>query len=99
MVLLREINCIVHSESDPTIEDSEERLPNEIDNEESEDSDFELDSNESESDGESSEVENDSKAATSNKENEPIIEPNKGQNKSESRSTISANFVKFKSEY
>ena len=28
-------------ESDPTIEDAEERLPNEIDNDESEDSDFE----------------------------------------------------------
>ena len=45
-------------ESDPTIEDAEERLPNEIDNDESEDSDFEFDSSESESDGdgESSEV-------------------------------------------
>ena len=40
-------------ESDPTIEDAVERLPNEIDNDESEDSDFELDSSESESDGES----------------------------------------------
>ena len=29
--------------SDPTREDAEERLPNEIDNDESEDSDFELD--------------------------------------------------------
>ena len=38
-------------ESDPTIEDAEERLPNEIDNNESEDSDFELDSSEGESDG------------------------------------------------
>ena len=64
-------------ESDPTIEDAEERLPNEIDNDESEDSDFELDSSEGESDGdgESSEEENDSEAATSKKENEPIIDP------------------------
>jgi hypothetical protein len=60
----------VHSESDPTIGDAEERLPNEIDNDESEESDFELDSNESESDGESSEVENDSEAATSKKTNQ-----------------------------
>jgi len=56
-----------------------ERLPNEIDNDESEDSDFELDSSESESDGESSEEENDSEAATSNKENEPIIDPKKAK--------------------
>ena len=64
-------------ESDPTLEDAEERLPNEIDNDESEDSDFELDSSEGESDGdgESSEEENDSEAATSKKENEPIIDP------------------------
>jgi hypothetical protein len=75
-------------ESYPTIEDAEERLPNEIDNDESEDSDFEFDSSESESDGdgessesdgESSEEENDSEAATSNKENEPIIDPKKAK--------------------
>jgi len=66
-------------EYDPTIEDAEERLPNEIDNDESEYSDFELDSSESESDGESSEEENDSEAATSNKENEPIIDPKKAK--------------------
>jgi hypothetical protein len=58
-------------ESDPTIEDAEERLPNEIDNDESEDSDFELDSSEGESDGdgESSVEENDSEAVTSKEEN------------------------------
>ncbi len=67
--------------SDPTIEDAEERLPNEIDNDESEDSDFELYSSEGESDGdgESSEEENDSEAATSKKENEPIIDPKKAK--------------------
>jgi hypothetical protein len=72
---------IFEPESDPTIEDAEERLPNEIDNDESEDSDFELDSSEGESDGdgESSEEENDSEAATSKKENEPIIDPKKAK--------------------
>ncbi len=69
-------------ESYPTIEDAEERLPNEIDNDESEDSDFELDSSEGESDGngESSEEKNDSEAATSKKQNEPtIIDPKKAK--------------------
>ena len=69
-------------ESDPTIEEDEDRLPPEIEDDESEDSDFELESSsaEEESTESENEDENTSEPTTSNKENEPA-DPKKAKKK------------------
>ena len=63
----------IEPESDPTIEEDEDRFPPEIEDDESEDSDFELESssNEEERTESENEDENNSEPTTSNKENEP----------------------------